>query len=118
MASPGRLSPRGVLLAVPALLAAQQPRAATPAMPTIAARTVGLERRDGFVPVVLDRTGSAWLQLPAGGTRLLLCATLATGLGSNPVGLDRGKVGGCYVARFQPVGSAQILVLRDWRVPN
>jgi hypothetical protein len=109
-------APLCVCVAVPAMLAAQQPRPDTPAMPTIAARTVGLERRDGFVPVVLDRrTGSAWLQLPAGGTRLLLCATLATGLGSNPVGLDRGKVGGCYVARFQPVGSTQILVLENWR---
>jgi Met-zincin/Domain of unknown function (DUF5117) len=102
-------------IAIPALLAAQQPHPNAPAIPTIAATSAGLERRDGFVPIVLDRrTGSVWIELPGEGTRLLLCAALATGLGSNPIGLDRGSAGRCYVARFQPAGSAQLVVLENW----
>ena len=103
------------LLVFPATLSAQQPRPQTPALPTIAAKTAGLERRDGFVPIVLDRrTGSVWLELPAEGTRLLLCTSLATGLGSNPVGLDRGRAGRCDVAHLQPAGPVQVVVLENW----
>ena len=103
------------LLVFPATLSAQQPRPQAPALPTIAAKTAGLERRDGFVPIVLDRrTGSVWLELPAEGTRLLLCTSLATGLGSNPVGLDRGRAGRCDVAHLQPAGQAQVVVLENW----
>jgi len=96
-------------------LAAQEPRNQAPPLPTIAAKAAGLERRDGFVPIVLDQhAGTLWLELPKAGTRLLLCTTLATGLGSNPVGLDRGTAGRCYVARFQPSASAQLVVLENW----
>ena len=103
------------LLVFPATLAAQQPSSQTPALPTIAAKTAGLERRDGFVPIVLDRrTGSVWLELPVEGTRLLLCTSLATGLGSNPVGLDRGRAGRCDVAHLQPAGPVQVVVLENW----
>jgi len=96
-------------------LAAQEPRNQALPLPTIAAKAAGLERRDGFVPIVLDQhAGTLWLELPKAGTRLLLCTTLATGLGSNPVGLDRGTAGRCYVARFQPSASAQLVVLENW----
>jgi Met-zincin/Domain of unknown function (DUF5117) len=105
-----RLALAGVTL--PAALAAQQPAAP---LPTITARIAGLVRQDGFVPIVADpRTGSLWLEVPKDGTRLLLCLSLASGLGSNPIGLDRGAAGRCYVARFQPVGPAQAVVLENW----
>ena len=101
------------VLAAP--LAAQDRPSQAPSLPSIVTKSAGLERRDGLVPIVLDqRTGSIWLELPKEGTRLLLCTTLATGLGSNPVGLDRGSTGRCYVARFQPVGPAQVVILENW----
>lgn len=107
---PCRLALAG--LALPAALAAQQP---APPLPTISARTAGLARQDGFVPIVSDpQTGSLWLEVPKEGTRLLLCLSLASGLGSNPIGLDRGAAGTCHVARFEPIGPAQAVVLENW----
>jgi hypothetical protein len=101
---------RSLLLAlVAAPLAAQQPTTPAPAAPqppaTIAGRTAGLDKRDGFIPVYLDdRANAIWIELPSDGTRLLMATTLATGFGSNPIGLDRGSGGGMRVVRFERVG--------------
>jgi len=101
----------------PAALVAQ----ATPAPPppavgtSIAARTAGLERRDGFLPIYLDpRSGRILLELPRDSTRALLMITQATGLGSNPIGIDRGSSGETYVARFDRDGERVHLVLENW----
>lgn len=94
----------------PASLASQQAPAAT----TITARTAGLERRDGFVPVYLnDRTGAVWLELPRDSARMLLMTTLATGLGSNALGLDRGSGGGVRVARFDKAGERVLVTFEN-----
>jgi hypothetical protein len=55
------------------------------------------------------------LELPADSTRALLLTTLATGLGSNPVGLDRGANGPTYVVRFDRSGERVLAVLENWR---
>ena len=105
------------VVGVASTAAAQQ---ATPArsadtLPTIAERTRGVERRDGFVPAYLERnSGALWLELPKDGTRLLECVSLAAGLGSNPIGLDRGADRGCNVARLEPVGRRQLVVVENW----
>ncbi|HXV77206.1 MAG TPA: zinc-dependent metalloprotease [Candidatus Polarisedimenticolaceae bacterium] len=64
--------------------------------PTVEAITRGLERREGLLELFVDRAaGKVWLVLPAPGAhgevgRFLHVAGLSGGLGSNPVGLDRG----------------------------
>ena len=91
-------------------LGAQQ---AAPAA-TIAARTAGMERRDGFIPLwINERTAGLLLELPADGTRALFMTTLATGLGSNPIGLDRGSGGTVRVARFQKAGDRVLLTFEN-----
>jgi hypothetical protein len=40
--------------------------------------------------------------------------TLATGLGSNPIGLDRGSGGDSYVARFDRNGDRVLVVFENW----
>jgi hypothetical protein len=40
--------------------------------------------------------------------------TQATGLGSNPIGIDRGSDGGTHVARFDHDGDRVLLVLENW----
>lgn len=99
-------------VAVAATAAAQQP--APPAGASVsewAKATASLERRDGVVPVWVDREQQRlYLELRADTTRLLHCVSLATGLGSNPVGLDRGANGECAVATFARVGSRVLLV--------
>lgn len=111
--SPSRAFIAALLAAtsVPASLTSQPAPAASA---TIAARTAGLERRDGFVPVYLnDRTGAVWLELPRDSARMLLMTTLATGLGSNALGLDRGSGGGVRVARFDRAGERVLVTFEN-----
>ncbi|HEX6537245.1 MAG TPA: zinc-dependent metalloprotease [Gemmatimonadaceae bacterium] len=90
------------------------PVAAAPA-PSIAARTTGMEKRDGFIPVYLDAgTGKIDLEIPRDSMRVLYFLSLATGLGSNPIGLDRGSEQGAYVARFDRHGDKVLVVLENW----
>jgi hypothetical protein len=99
--------------ALPVMLSGQEPAPAT--IPTIAAKTAGVSRAAGFVPLYLDaKTGQLWLELPKSGARMLFCASLTTGLGSNAVGLDRGKSGNCWVARTEAVGVRQLVVFENW----
>ncbi|MDQ6691104.1 MAG: zinc-dependent metalloprotease [Gemmatimonadota bacterium] len=94
-----------------------QPTATPPAPTTAAAssKTAGLERRDGFIPILLDnKLGKIYLELPQDSMRALMMLTLATGLGSNPIGLDRGASGRTYVARFDRNGDRVLVVLENW----
>jgi hypothetical protein len=74
-----------------------------------------MERRNGFLPIYLDpRQGRILLELPRDSTRALLLITQATGLGSNPIGIDRGSSGETHVARFDHDGDRVLLVLENW----
>ncbi|MBV9879410.1 MAG: DUF5117 domain-containing protein, partial [Gemmatirosa sp.] len=78
-------------------------------------KTAGFERRDGFLPLWYNaQSGKLYVELPADTTRVLLTATLATGLGSNPVGLDRGSGGDAYVTRFDRSGERVLVVFENW----
>ena len=83
-------------------------------LPTIAARTAGLERRDGLIPFYLnDRTGAILLEIPRDSTRVLMLATLATGLGSNPIGLDRGSGSDEQVTRFERSADKVLVIFEN-----
>lgn len=105
------------LLAPP--LHAQQ-TTTTPAQPsapatTIASRTQGMERRDGFIPLWIDRRdGRLMLELPHDSLGALLFVQQSTGLGSNPIGIDRAANGPSFVARFDRAGRNVLLVLENW----
>ena len=102
-----------ILAAAPAAALAQA--TSTPVSPSIAARTTGMSREDGFLPIYLDpHQGRILLELPHDSTRALLMITQATGLGSNPIGIDRGASGETYVARFDRDGDRVLLVLENW----
>src|SRR5690606_11403273 len=91
-----------LLLAAP--LPAQE-RADTSSLPTIAAKTRGMERLDGFMPLYLEeRTGKVWLEVPRSGEELLYYVSLPAGVGHNDIGLNRGDLGPRYVVRFERVG--------------
>jgi len=85
-------------------------------LPTIEAATQGLDRHSGLLDVYLDpQRGRIWLALPPAGAprgeigRYLFVEGLVTGLGSNPVGLDRGELGPTRVIILRRVGG-RILV--------
>ncbi|HYH45180.1 MAG TPA: zinc-dependent metalloprotease, partial [Thermoanaerobaculia bacterium] len=84
--------------------------ATSPAVPTIAGKTAGLERRAGLIDLYIDaRKGQVWAALPAPGPDGMLGSYLyvhglLTGLGSNPVGLDRGELGDAAILNLRRVG--------------
>jgi hypothetical protein len=83
---------------------------------TIASKTTGFERRDGFLPIYVDaKSGKVLLELPRDSVRALLLISQATGLGSNPIGVDRGASADDHVARFEREGDRVLVVLENWR---
>lgn len=100
-----------------------------PASPSVHAVQSGKEPRDptdqpkeavevaqgaffpGFFGIRWDQeTGQCWLRLDHLDTSFLYVSSLATGLGSNPVGLDRGQLGESRMVRFHPVGKRVYLL--------
>jgi hypothetical protein len=101
-----------ILMACAAAISAAQ----SPPSPTTApSKTSGLERRDGFIPILLDnKQGKIYLEIPRDSMRALMMVTLATGLGSNPIGLDRGAGGDTYVVRFDRNGDRVLAIFENW----
>lgn len=110
---------------LPLILAALPAANAQPARPptatrsdtstSIAAHTRGFEKRDGFIPVYLDAShGKIYLEIPHDSMRVLYFVSQATGLGSNPIGIDRGAEAQQAVARFDRSGDHVLLVLENW----
>lgn len=88
---------------------------ASPSAPGIAAKTAGMEKRDGFIPIYLDdKQGKLLLELPRDSMRVLMFFGLATGLGSNPIGLDRGANGENFITRFERNGERVLVVFENW----
>lgn len=88
---------------------------ATAPATSIASRTSGLKRQDGFLPIYLDeRQGKLLLELSGDSARMLFFTTQATGLGSNPIGIDRGMSGGGNVLRFQRNGDRVLAIFENW----
>jgi hypothetical protein len=99
------------LAAAPPAGAKAAPAAEAPAPPTIAKATAHLEARSGLLKVYLDRRkGKVWLEVPPAVDRdgtvasYIYQESIATGLGSNPVGLDRGQLGDTRIVTLRRVG--------------
>lgn len=93
------------------LLGAAAPLAAQGAPPTIEAKVAGMRRIDGFLPLYWDEGGGRlYLEVPLAGEELILVPGLATGMGSNDIGLDRSGVGGGRIVRFDRVGNKLLLL--------
>ncbi len=79
-------------------------------MPGIGEKTAGLDRVDGLLATWVDRDrGRIYLEIPAPGehgvaAELLYVEGLLTGLGSNPVGLDRGQLGPARLVQLRRLG--------------
>ncbi len=90
-------------------------RSAADSTKSIADAARGMEKLDGFIPVYLDPKGEKiYLEIPHDSTRVLYLLSLATGLGSNPIGLDRGSGQDQQIARFDRVGDRMLVVFENW----
>lgn len=82
----------------------------TPTKKTENIRTSTFQEYKGFFDFYWDdSTGRIWLQIKKFDQPFLYVTSLATGLGSNPVGLDRGQLGSTKVVQFLRVGPKVLL---------
>jgi hypothetical protein len=80
-------------------------------VPAINDRTSGMKKIDGYVPLYWDeRSGSLFLEVSRLDADFLFTTGLSAGLGSNDIGLDRGRSGEARIVQFQRMGPRVMLV--------
>lgn len=78
---------------------------------TISGRTAGLQKLDGYIPLYWDAAnGRMLMEISRFNTEFLYQVSLPTGVGSNPLGLDRGQLGGSHVVRFERIGPKVLMI--------
>jgi len=125
-----RFAARSILLAIgigvcvaasPARVAAQDTAGASSGSAansnsSIAAKVRGARRIDGFMPMYWDENaGKILMEIDRWNTELLYQISLPAGLGSNPVGLDRGALGDTHVVTFQRIGPKVLMIEPNYR---
>ena len=79
--------------------------------PTIHDFTASMKAMDGLFPVFWDaKSGHLYLQVSKFGEDFLFLTSLPYGLGSNEIGLDRGRLDGSRLVHFSRVGPKVLLV--------
>ncbi len=79
-------------------------------------KTNGLKKIDGFYPLYWDEAaGRLWLEIPKLDTEVLYSTGLATGLGSNDIGLDRGILTGARIVKFERAGPRVLMVQPNYQ---
>jgi len=70
-----------------------------------------MQKIDGYVPVYFNPDdGKVYLEVTRLNTEFLYLVSLPTGLGSNPIGLDRAQLGPTRVVQFERSGNKLLLV--------
>ncbi len=84
--------------------------------PSIAKKTKGMQKFDGYFPLYWEETsGKLWMEISRFDTETLHSGGLAAGLGSNDIGLDRGQLGGSRIIQFERVGPQVFMVQPNTR---
>ena len=91
----------------------ETPRPSSP--PKIEVKVKSLTRHDGFLPLYLNGDEGTVLAEVDGSTGFLYATGLSSGLGSNPVGLDRGQWGDTKLVQFKQVGRRVYLIEKNTR---
>ena len=93
-----------------------KPQEPKPEPKPIAEKTAKLQKIDGFLPLYWDEaTGKVWMEVPRFDGEFLYQVALTTGVGSNPIGLDRGQLGSTKVVAFRRVGPKVLLEEPNYR---
>lgn len=78
---------------------------------TISAFTEKMQKIDGFVPLYVNGDdGKIYIEISRFDQEFLYLVSLPTGVGSNPIGLDRGQLGTTKVVAFERAGNKVLLV--------
>ena len=80
-------------------------------LPTIEARTAGMQKLDGFFPLYWDSAaGHLYLEISRFNTEVMHIQGMGTGLGSNDIGVERGNLQGSEIVFFERQGPKVLLV--------
>ena len=83
----------------------------SPPVNAVTARTAKLRKIDGYVPLYWDEeTGRLLMEISRLGEELIWQVSLPAGVGSNPIGLDRGALGPTHLVRFDRIGPRVLLI--------
>ncbi|HZD06531.1 MAG TPA: zinc-dependent metalloprotease, partial [Longimicrobiales bacterium] len=83
---------------------------------TIEARTEGMDRIDGLLPLYYEaRRDRLFMEIPILDTEILHSQGLGAGLGSNDIGLDRGALQGSEIVVFERHGPKVLMVEPNYR---
>lgn len=84
--------------------------------PSIAERTTGMTAMPGFFTLYWDdAAGKLFWEIDKLDTEFLYQVSMGSGLGSNPVGIDRGQLGGTYVLVARKTGPRILLLEPNYR---
>ncbi len=93
------------------LLAPANPSALAQPLPSIADTTAGMTNMEGFFDLYWDESaGKLYWEIDQLDTGFIYMVSMASGLGSNPVGIDRGQLGGRHLFEARRVGPRVLLV--------
>ncbi len=103
-----------LMVAVTAAPVEPQEQAAPP--PSIQDKTKGMTHFEGFFDLFWDEgAGKLYWAIDRWDTEFLYQVSLPSGLGSNPVGLDRGQLGWTAILEARRVGPTVLLVEPNYR---
>jgi hypothetical protein len=73
--------------------------------------TTGL---DGFIPLRWnEKTGKLLMEITRFNEEMIWQVSLASGVGSNPIGLDRAQLGATHLIRFERIGPRVLMIERN-----
>jgi hypothetical protein len=79
-------------------------------------KTSKLQKLDGYIPLYWDaENGKLLMQISRFGEELLYQSSLPAGVGSNPIGLDRGLLGQTQIVTFDRVGPKVLMTAANYR---
>ncbi|MEX1269797.1 MAG: zinc-dependent metalloprotease [Balneolaceae bacterium] len=91
-----------LFVSLPLVLAAQS---------TIAEKTAEMEKYEGFFDFWWDdEEGKIWLEIDKPDEEFIYVNSLAAGVGSNDIGLDRSQLGNTRIVKFTKVGPKVLMV--------
>lgn len=83
---------------------------------SIEEKVTGLKKIDGFYPLYWDEAAARlWLEIPKLDTEVLYSTGMATGLGSNDIGVDRGTLTGSRIIKFERAGPKVLMVQPNYQ---
>ena len=81
------------------------------AQTSISEKTEGMEKYEGFFDYWWDdTTGKIWLEIDKLDQEFIYVNSLAAGIGSNDIGLDRSQLGDTRIVKFEKVGPKVLMV--------